>query len=184
MDTNSSVLGKFCGTNKPPQLISTHNQMTLKFESDNSISAKGFKANYTLVDSSCGGVIRVRGLEIKPPQSWDGESYDSNANCTWIIVAPAKHVVQLSFTSFNLESFPNCAADHLTIIDGNPSSGSMINKFCGTQIPPIIVSSGPVLSLVFVTDSSYQLAGFLATYNFIDSSNRKKIKKNTIRRSR
>lgn len=174
MDTNSSVLGKFCGLNKPPQLISSHNQMTLKFVSDTSISAKGFKANYTLVDSSCGGVVRVQGLEIKPPRSWDGENYDSNANCTWIIVAPTKHVVQLSFTSFNMESFPNCGADHLTIIDGNPSSGSMISQFCGTQLPPIIVSSGPVLSMVFVTDSSYQMDGFLATYNFIDSSNRKR----------
>lgn len=173
MSSNSSVLGKYCGTTKPPQLISTYNQMTLKFESDSSISGSGFKANYTLVDSSCGGVVRVRGLEIKPPRSSDGENYNSNANCTWIIVAPEKHVVQLSFTSFNLESFPNCGADHLTVMDGNPSSGLLINKFCGTQLPPIIVSSGPVMSLVFVTDASYQMAGFLATYNFVDASNRK-----------
>lgn len=172
MDLNSSVIGRYCGETLPPRAISTHNLLTILFTSDSSISGRGFKANYSIVDIECGGIISTLGTEIKPkPGDDEDDGYTANANCTWIIMAPKRHFVQLTFSSFNLELFPACDADSVTVFDGIPSAGSQINRYCGTQVPPVLRSSSNILSLTFVSDFSYQTDGFAATYDFIDSIN-------------
>lgn len=173
MSLNSSVIGRYCGETLPPRAVSTHNLLTILFTSDSSISGRGFKANYNLVDVECGGIITTLGAQIKPHKNSnnDDDGYAANANCTWIIMAPKRHVVQLVFTAFALEAFPSCEADSVTLFDGIPNVGTEINKYCGTQLPPIIRSSSNILSLTFVSDYSYQTDGFLATYDFIDSTN-------------
>jgi hypothetical protein len=49
---NWNSLGKFCGSIKPHSLISTYNNMTIKFTSDKSINHKGFVAEYEVEDQS------------------------------------------------------------------------------------------------------------------------------------
>lgn len=91
-----------------------------------------------------------------------------------MIIAPIGHVVQLSFTSFNLEESNGCYFDSVNVYDGyvNETAGAdptkPIGNFCGSNIPPLILSTGNVLSLVFKTDDSSAGDGFVATYNFID----------------
>lgn len=123
----------------------------------------------------CGGIYRAPGHTISPPMGDYG--YKQNVNCKWMIVAPAGHVVQLSFTSFHLESSNGCYFDSVTVFDGyvndthRQSRARPMGNFCGTSIPPVIISSGNVLSVVFTTDDSTTADGFLATYNFINGRN-------------
>ena len=44
--TNSPTVGKFCGDNKPKELISTSSSLYFKFRSDGSVSKKGFQLSY------------------------------------------------------------------------------------------------------------------------------------------
>lgn len=45
-DARSPFLGRFCGTKKPPPVVSSGNRMFLRFFSDNSVQKRGFEASY------------------------------------------------------------------------------------------------------------------------------------------
>lgn len=100
--------------------------------------------------------------------------YQHNAKCTWIIVAPVGHVIQLTFSSFHLEISTGCYFDAVTIYDGyvNETIGSdptkPVGNFCGHNIPSTILSTNNILSIVFRSDDSASGDGFMATYNFVD----------------
>lgn len=84
---DTSSLGRYCSQVVPPQAISKMNLMTLKFGTDSSIEGRGWKANYTFIDTGkggllqfisklliallllgCGGVIKTANQTIRPPQ--------------------------------------------------------------------------------------------------------------------
>lgn len=127
---------------------------------------------YTCFYAGCGAIYRTPGHTISPPMS--GSGYKHNAKCTWMIMAPPGHVVQLAFSSFHLEDSNGCYFDSISVYDGyvNETVGAdptkPIGNFCGSTIPPLILSTGNVLSFIFKTDDSASGDGFAATYNFID----------------
>lgn len=45
-DARSPSLGRFCGTKKPPPVVSGGDKMFLRFFSDNSVQKRGFQASY------------------------------------------------------------------------------------------------------------------------------------------
>lgn len=91
-----------------------------------------------------------------------------------MIVAPIGDVIQLTFTSFHLETSTGCYFDSVTVFDGyvNESSGAdpskPVGNFCGSSVPPVLLSTGNVLSIVFRSDDSANGDGFMASYSFID----------------
>lgn len=99
-----------------------------------------------------------------------GGNYKHNAKCTWIIVASPGHVIQLAFSLFHLEGSSGCYFDSVSVYDGYPSTTAdkPIGIFCGLNIPPLILSTGNVLSVIFTSDDSNNGDGFSASYNFID----------------
>lgn len=54
--------------------------------------------------------------------------YRHESGCKWVINAPAGHVVQISFTSFDLETFTDCSFDSLSVYEGPESMGQRIGK--------------------------------------------------------
>lgn len=168
-DVNSTLIGKYCGSIVPPNAISSLNVLLLLFQSDSSISGKGFKATYSLIDLKCGGVIKKVGIEIKPPKDSSYSTYEHDADCVWVIVAPKGFVVQLTFYSFQLEQSSDCSLDYVNVYEGTVANGTKIQTYCGVNLPPVTQSNGNVLSLKFVSDSSIAGEGFTASYIFIDS---------------
>lgn len=98
-------------------------------------------------------------------------------------MAPEGHVVQLSFSQFSVEAAvatSTCSYDYVAIYNGyvmDPKDHH-IAKYCGDQLPPVLTSTGNVLTISFVSDDSVSEEGFLATYNFINARNSKKEKTN------
>lgn len=176
--SNSSKLGRFCGESNPASVMSTMNYMHLVFETDSSVGGRGFKGNYSFEDVGCGGIIKRPGLTITPPTDSDG-GYKHMSRCSWIIIAPTTHIIQLTFTSFHLESGVECTYDYVAVYPGyvtvatESENMAQIGKFCGSSIPPVLQSSGNILSLVFRSDDSLNGHGFSATYNFVDARNSK-----------
>lgn len=102
--------------------------------------------------------------------------YAHGSDCKWIIVAPPGFLIELKFSSFELELFPDCQYDYLAIYDNiitNETATTIqpIGKYCGRGKPPIILSSTRALTLVFKSDESVNGEGFMATYDFIDGRN-------------
>ena len=86
--------------------------------------------------------------------------------------------VRIRFTAFSLESGNNygvCAFDYLEILDGDNEDAPLFGKYCGGDIPPIIVSTGQDLTVVFVADETIQEYGFRASVTAVPWHYRGKI---------
>lgn len=47
---SSPLINKYCGENRPPTIVSTHNFLWIKMVTDKDVEMRGFYANYTTVD--------------------------------------------------------------------------------------------------------------------------------------
>lgn len=54
LSADSRLHGKFCGAEKPEAITSQYNNMRIEFKSDNTVSKKGFKAQFFSGESCCG----------------------------------------------------------------------------------------------------------------------------------
>ncbi|XP_053622099.1 cubilin homolog [Plodia interpunctella] len=168
-NTNSTLLGKYCGNRIPPTLTSSHNIMYVRFNSDMSQSGGGFYANYTTVDIECGGIYRDPVGTIKHPLLDGG--YKNRQRCNWMILAPAGKVIQVTWNRFDIENTHSCTADYLELITTDDDNrNNTLGKFCGATAPPTFSISSNNLILKFVSDSSIKFGGFSLTYTFLDES--------------
>ena len=84
-------------------------------------------------------------------------NYPPSANYFWTLKRPStSYGVRLTFYSFSVEASSSCGDDYVEIRDGDTFFTSMfIGKFCGTRIPPIIVSKYTYVFVKFISDSNY-----------------------------
>ncbi|XP_047455679.1 cubilin [Mugil cephalus] len=166
-DTLAPLLGRFCGTVLPPNLRSSSNQMFIVFRTDASVSGVGWRAIYheTLgPEQGCGGFLSTpMGMFGSPDPNLDGR-YEPRLDCVWTIEAQVNQAINLTFTSFDLESSSTCRYDYVKVYDGDNMNFPLVGTFCGNTIPAYFVSSGNLLTVRFYTDSSVQKQGFNATY--------------------
>ncbi|EFN66210.1 Cubilin [Camponotus floridanus] len=169
-DENAKKLATLCGDEDyipDSPYYSTHNIMYIKFTTDNSIEGRGFKANYTTIDRRCGELLTKSPGVIRPPI--ESGVYADNEECIWTIQAPPGFVIQLAWLSFNLESHYNCNHDYVKIYENYTSpTENIIATYCGNTKPPDLMTQNRTLTILFHTDSSITLDGFVATYIFAD----------------
>ncbi|CAB3228775.1 unnamed protein product [Arctia plantaginis] len=169
-DMNSTLLGRFCGGSEhmPPVQTSTHNFMFIRFKSDLSISGTGFYANYTTIDTECGGIYRDTTGLINHP-SGDAITYKNGQSCQWLLIAPEGMHIKLTWNRFELEDTSNCNSDYLKLfeIDDNEEA-NLLGTYCGTHFPPALTTSTNRLKLLFESDSSARYAGFSVSYAFLN----------------
>ena len=80
--------------------------------------------------------------------------------------------VRLRFNAFGVEPDNSCQYDSLTIFDGASSNDTLIGRYCGADLPKEILSTGPDLLMVFVTDGTSPFDGYEAEYMIIDGKQR------------
>ena len=147
--TDSPLLLLHCGQNLPdPSVISSSgNQMYLRLKADDSISSKGFKANFT---KGCGARIITDGEGELTSPGYPG-FWAENGNCSWIIQGfQETDRVTLHITYMDLdqpENFGNCSDEvgNLEVRDGDDNEAPLIGRYCGMTIPPSITSQGSTM---------------------------------------
>merc|ERR1712241_164028 len=142
---------KFCGSDKPSPIKSSGNTMNITFHSDYSVSRDGFKATWKVVENS--GEIQTPNYPAK---------YPKNVEETWNLEVEAGHRIKLTFEAFNLESHSLCAYDFVQI-----SFGSEEQKYCGSDVPSPIISSGNTMDIPFHSDRSVRRTGFKASWEAV-----------------
>ncbi|XP_029134023.2 cubilin [Labrus bergylta] len=166
-DSLAPLLGKFCGTALPPDLRSSTNQLFIIFRTDASVNGIGWRAVYSETlgpAQGCGGYLSMpMGMLGSPDPNLDG-TYEPRMDCMWTIEMPVNRVINLTFTSFALESSSTCRYDYVKVYDGDNINFPLVGTFCGNTIPSSFVSAGNFLTIQFITDSSVQRQGFNATY--------------------
>ncbi|PVD37829.1 hypothetical protein C0Q70_00431 [Pomacea canaliculata] len=162
-DNNARSLGLFCGGATPDPITSSGNSMYMVFYSDASVQRKGFEAEY---ESVCGGhlVATATPQMIYSHAKYGDLNYDNRADCEWRLQADTGFRIQLKFRAFELEDEHECAYDAVSVYDGQSETDPLIGTYCGSEIPPDIVSNGEYLTIHFRTDDSIHWKGFYATY--------------------
>ncbi|RVE62504.1 hypothetical protein OJAV_G00157920 [Oryzias javanicus] len=98
--------------------------------------------------------------------------YQAKTRCQWQIRASVENTVIVNFPDFDIED--DCTDDFVSIFDSlSPDYSQAITKQCGQRPPsnPLeVVSSGNIMLINFITDSSVQKPGFNATYKIISKA--------------
>ncbi|CAK1578706.1 unnamed protein product [Parnassius mnemosyne] len=171
-DINSTLLGTFCGGSEhiPPVQTSTFNYMYIRFKSDMSVSGTGFYANYTTIDTECGGIHRETTGEINHPSATE-TNYKNDQTCTWILIAPEGMHIKLTWNRFKLENQvrPSCSTDYVELYEiDDENQRNLLGRYCGSLSPPALTSSTNRLMIKFESDSSIRDSGFSLSYSFLD----------------
>ncbi|XP_066579431.1 cubilin [Amia ocellicauda] len=161
----SPLIGKYCGDQSPPIIISHSNRLWMTFHSDFSLTYTGFMAHWDGTQSGCGGTLTTSIGSFSSPNY--PLPYHPNAECYWLLKVSGGSQIQLQFSDFHLESSTSCNYDYVAVYDGNSSNATPLAKLCGTAIPTPIRSSRENLYIKLRTDNSIVAGGFLASYNQI-----------------
>ncbi|XP_058802311.1 cubilin [Phymastichus coffea] len=159
---NSPLLGKFCGTQVQDELTSMTNQMYIKFVSDNSLQEDGFEIRWHSSTAGCGGNLHTSSGAIISPNY--PQNYYHRATCTWNIRVAAGSVVRITFIDFDIEEHPKCLFDYLEIADIINGYAQNPARYCGSTIPPIVMTHSNQIKLTFRTDLLTNSRGFHLRY--------------------
>uniref|UniRef100_A0A4W3IJ99 CUB domain containing protein 2 n=1 Tax=Callorhinchus milii TaxID=7868 RepID=A0A4W3IJ99_CALMI len=160
-------LGHFCGGTKPPDIVSSTNQLLLVFKSDFNIGGRGFKASYfsgeaNKTNSECQQVFTAITGNFSSPRY--PNIYPNNINCHWTVQQPPGYRVKVQFLHFELEARDSlsdaCDYDFVAIFDGD----TLLGKWCGQDQPPSLLSSGNRLLFVLSADRKSASRGFHVSY--------------------
>ncbi|XP_060932611.1 inactive serine protease PAMR1 [Limanda limanda] len=106
----------------------------------------------------CGGVIRKRQGHLVL------ESYPNNARCEWTIQVERPFTIELRVMMMSLEFHHSCRYDFVEVRDGDSINSRVIGRYCGSNRPALIQSSGNSLHVLFVSDGYKNFDGFFATF--------------------
>ena len=111
------------------------------------------------------------------------EHYPNNVAKTHIIQVREGNSLSLEFTAFDVELVGTSCIDTVTIIDGNGTTlmaetcggSSSGNLFVGGQsenstLPASVKSTSNVVTLIFVTSESSEMAGWNITWSAVSSA--------------
>ncbi|MEQ9353308.1 MAG: CUB domain-containing protein [Vicingaceae bacterium] len=160
--TNSPILRTLSGTPGFTTINSSGGSMLITFKSDSSITAGGWRANYTTsLAPSCAGTTSLTTANgTFDDGSADSLVYSENNSCNWLIQPPGATKIALQFSRFKTES----ANDFVRVYDGNNSSAPLLGTFSGSVLPPSIISSGGSLFVQFTTNATINETGWEANY--------------------
>ncbi|XP_063316962.1 CUB domain-containing protein 2 [Pelmatolapia mariae] len=158
-------LGKYCGADKPSNIITTSNQLLVVFKSDFNIGGRGFKAYY--YSGECQQVLSHVSGNFSSPNF--PNIYPNNINCHWSITLAAGYRIKLFFPLMDLEDrnslSDECDYDSVSVYDGNSQTDPLMGRWCGRERPSSLVSKGNKLLVVLSTDRNEAHRGFTASYH-------------------
>uniref|UniRef100_A0A8C5PBH1 Cubilin n=1 Tax=Leptobrachium leishanense TaxID=445787 RepID=A0A8C5PBH1_9ANUR len=158
-DASSSPLETVCGSSVPAP-VSTRGHMSIKFSTNSNLTMHGFMANYRMIP--CGGTFNASSGLLRSP-TYTFTDYHNNMNCSYSITVQENRIVE--FNEFDLEVSASCSySDYVAVYDGPDISSTLLGKFCGNVLPPVIRTSSNKMFVVFKTDSSGTGSGWRASY--------------------
>ncbi|CAH1788270.1 unnamed protein product [Owenia fusiformis] len=116
---------------------------------------------YVQAAVQCGATLSVASGAITSPCAGNpGHTYEHEANCEWTINAASGLSVHLTFSIFDVEYHSKCEYDYVEVYDDQ----RLIGRYCGTTLPPLLISSSNRMRVVFHSDRSVSKKGFHASY--------------------
>ncbi|XP_066485218.1 cubilin [Tiliqua scincoides] len=159
---SAHLLGKYCGSSHPEELLSSHNSLYFWFYSSSRNNEGGFTVHWESRQPECGGDLNTTYGSINSP-GYPG-NYPPNRDCYWTITTKPGLLVTFAFGTLSLEHHDNCSQDYLEIRDGLLTEDPLLGKYCSTGSPPPLQTSGPYALVHFHSNSVGSDKGFHITY--------------------
>ncbi|XP_035743302.1 cubilin-like [Vespa mandarinia] len=160
---NSPLIGRYCGSDIPKQIVSQTNQLYIKFVSDNSLTEAGFSIDWDNTAEGCGGTLSsTRGDIISPNYP---QAYSRNAECIWRIAVAAGNTVELVIIDLDLEDHAKCRYDYVEIFEGTSRTRN-VERYCHTH-PSIINTKSNIVTIRFRSDFTISARGFHIKYETV-----------------
>ncbi|XP_072020163.1 LOW QUALITY PROTEIN: cubilin-like [Amphiura filiformis] len=159
-------IGRYCNANPPPHgdpIRSTHDQLYFWFFSDASISGTGFKIQWRSVDPVCGGEITDQTFGSISSPGWPGV-YPHSRDCFWRITVDAGLKITIAFGTLRIETHDTCDYDYLELHDGIEEDAPSLGKYCSSQLPSPVETTGPYATVRFHSDATENDQGFHITF--------------------
>ncbi|CAH1795050.1 unnamed protein product, partial [Owenia fusiformis] len=159
---NREKIGQYWGQQIPIVGLSASNLLQVKFTSDHADNRRGFRATWVAVQpDGCGG--RLTAVSEKRHVTSPGypANYPDSTECIWNIEETTRtDIITVQFSDF-LTEHPH---DFVRLRDGNGPASAEFNKYTGSQVPPVHMSTTPDMYMKFASDYAYNYRGFNATY--------------------
>lgn len=170
--TSSPLIGRYCDR-IPAPITSQGNALYIT-------SSFGiFRATYATSNSFCGGdftaveghfnspvSVRTKPIDNKilflVVQNFPN-SYPLDSECVWVIKASPGNRVTFRFSTFDIETNEFCNTDYVELREQS-SSGPLLGRYCGQQVPTLNFTSTNILWIKFRSDQSGTASGFQAYY--------------------
>ncbi|XP_028847382.1 tumor necrosis factor-inducible gene 6 protein [Denticeps clupeoides] len=115
----------------------------------------------------CGGVHTDQQKLFSSPGY--PEEYQDEQICYWHIRVRFGQKIHLHFLDFDIEDDTSCLSDYLEIYDSYDDVSGFAGRYCGDELPEDFISTGNVMTLKFLSDSSVTAGGFQLQYFTINS---------------
>ncbi|CAL8142101.1 unnamed protein product [Orchesella dallaii] len=154
---NKTILGTYCGTNRPRLVSSTSDTIAISFVSDFSHASNGFRLEWK--QYGCGGRIIGGYGVVKSPDY--PKRYAHGVECIWKVTTELGTKVQLTIYDMEIERSHDCHWDGVEVYGGPDESSPLLNKICETiSSPTQSVSHGNNMFIKFYSDYSIAGRGF------------------------
>ncbi|KAM8967664.1 cubilin [Pelodytes ibericus] len=162
-ESDSPLIGKYCGDTLPSPIFPKNNVLRLFFKSDIIIARHGYEITWTSSLKGCGGTLFGDHGSFTSPDYPD--SYSNNTDCEWQIVAPLGKLVRLDFATFNIDGPSNCEQNYLKVYNGPDATFPIKGIFCGMgmNIAPINATSHEIF-IKFHAEYTTLPSGFRLTW--------------------
>ncbi|XP_004716072.1 cubilin [Echinops telfairi] len=160
---SGNTLGRFCGNTFPDRVETSGNVALVRFVTDGSLTASGFRLRFESSVEKCGGDLQ------NPTGTFASPNYQSpNSHrrlCEWRLTVQEGRRISLTFNNLRLEAQPSCNNEHVMVFNGIRSDSPLLETVCSSvNVSNQIKSSGNTMKVIFFTDGSRPYGGFLASY--------------------
>jgi len=155
---NDSLLGMFTGSTIPENIISTSDELFVRFITDGENTEAGWLIGFS---SEIPQYCNMSTLTEPAGTIQDGSgpaNYHNLTTCFWTIQPEAPGMdIYLTFINFNTEE----GHDFVTVYDGN----NMIGEYSGNELPPTLSATSGTMTVIFSTNASITQSGWEAYYS-------------------
>lgn len=109
-----------------------------------------------VLQTNCGTILDGSGVS----------NYQSNTVCRWLIQPTGANAIQLQLSYLNTES----GYDKILVYNGPTSSSPLLASWSGTALPPAVTGNQSSMLVVFITDGTNNMDGFIADYSVVTNT--------------
>jgi hypothetical protein len=157
--TSAPLLGTFTGSGPATQIVSTANKVLVQFESNGSVTERGFLISYTAKQvKTCNSLTTLTASSGTITDGSNEYDYQNASICRWRIEPPGAQFFSINFSEFDIDS-----TDMVKITD--TQANVIIGEYTGAQLPADLSVWTTKLMVTFTAGVTSTAGGFILHYN-------------------